>query len=279
MKARRLSRADLTRMAASTPKNFAHPLQHLMGIAMQVLDFQFGRRWIQNNILADGRGDQYLRLEIDINYIERKWLRLIDVAEMIYNFQETAGIEQPLSRLDAGVIEATVAELRAARLLKMYGNILRFHKADEIAGGENYDLNVMHTGTWMPTEVKSKRGDTDITEKSILKSCKAASSQLPKGRPSIVLCEIPESFISDDTMGILASVANDFFRTSSRVCLLVFHVAFRAQKIDGGGAWGHAIYQYENLKPIMPSPAGSWHLTGEFDVRNWWSFQTMFRLH
>src|ERR1700683_4474462 len=106
------------------------PFMRTYGVALLFLKSVFGDEWLDRYV-ENAKPTGFLRkvhTQVTNEDIQFHLQRVVDLAEMIFNFQGVGGLDNCLDQLAGGDIEPTFAELDAAKLLHMYGVRLRFHR-------------------------------------------------------------------------------------------------------------------------------------------------------
>ncbi len=111
-----------------------------MYVAMSVLRELMGERWLETYIMYGAKKKNVLSLiEADPASETAGQLRLMDLAEMMYNLQPVPGIFDCLDRMREGDIEGVLAELNLGRMLYWHGIPLRYVERTG-RQGDDYDM-------------------------------------------------------------------------------------------------------------------------------------------
>jgi hypothetical protein len=187
-------------------------------------DDDFGPSWVLGNIagydptLSDG----YFRRE---RPDESTFFRRIDLAELLFNLQDVEGIDRVLDTLRDGTIESVVAELEAAKLLRLAGLPFRFVEPVG-AKGSDFDVEIVVPGGYINCEIKCKLEATDLSDRTIVRTLAKASSQLPKDAANVIFVRLPTPWVWEaETGSAVMSAVRRFFGRSCRVAAIVFHWA------------------------------------------------------
>jgi hypothetical protein len=132
----------------------------------------------------------------DFRDIDRFFLRVMSLAEMLLNLQDVPGFPACIERLAGGDIESAFAELEVGKLLSMFGVRFRFNEPSLVAKAD-YDLIVFfQNGEQGFAETKCKAEMGRLTEQSVRNSLGQARSQLPNDGPGVIFMKIPEEWIT-----------------------------------------------------------------------------------
>lgn len=201
------------------------PLGRVYLLAIEVLIHLVGKQWIANNIFGKRPVDGFLRSKPQKKDDVLKLLdRVIELAEMLFNFQDISGIENLVKRLtEKDSIESCVAELQAAKLL--YNNKIPFSfNTPSYRKGDDYDAIAIVQGLEIACEFKCKVEATDFSGETIKESLREARKQLPKEKPCIIFVKIPEVWTTQrGTEESLLKILAEFFRRTTRVNSVIFH--------------------------------------------------------
>jgi hypothetical protein len=178
-------------------------------------------------------------------------MRMLNLAEMLFNLQSVEGFEHPLGQLANGQIESGLAEMQLGMMLYQAHHKLRYIDPN-IRPGKIHDIELdFSNGSTSCADIKCKKDSTDLSVETISNSLGEARKQLPKGCDGIVFVKVPQAWAATNGSEIFlakpiidASLA--FFRGTDRVALIVFYL-FHLTEIEGGIRNRHAIRE-------LPSP-------------------------
>lgn len=196
----------------------------LYGLSAEILIHLIGGEWVVNNVFGRKPLDKFLRANPESKEDRFKMTdRLMETAELLFNFQDISGVENLVERIKKDSIEACVAELQSAKLLYFNDTPFYFNSPSNQKG---LDYNVVATtqGFEIPCEIKCKIESTNFSENTIKATLKHARTQLPENTPSIIFIKIPETWtVEDETEEKLLGVLNEFFNGTTRVNSVIYH--------------------------------------------------------
>jgi hypothetical protein len=124
------------------------------------------------------------------------FFRVMDPAEVIYNLQPVPGFDECITRMRAGDIEGTYAELDFGRMLYLNKVPFRF-VVPQGTTGRDYDIEIEYpNGTIASADAKCKIEGTDFSSNTIENTLKKARKQLPDSMPGIVFVKVPPALDS-----------------------------------------------------------------------------------
>ncbi len=200
-------------------------ISRLYALAGEVLIHLLGIDWVFNNVFGKRPLDEFLRSKYESTEDNFKNTdRSVEIAEILFNFQDISGIENLIERIKKDKIEDYVAELQSAKLLYFNDTPFYFNTPSN-QKGLDYDAVATTLGYEIPCEFKCKTENRNFSENTIRDTLKhARSNQLPKNKPSIIFIKIPEEWtIQETTEKRLLSVLNEFFRRTTRVNSVIYH--------------------------------------------------------
>ena len=208
-------------------------------VALNVFAAFFGRAWVNRHLVPNGGADVgFIRANAtDDEGFNHYLLRVIGLAEMLFNFQRKPGLEGPLENLRGGQIEAAYAELEVAKLLSNYDIGFRFVTPEGRRGGKTHDLEFFHpNGERCSGETKCKVETTDLTDTTILSTLKSARTQLPKDGSGVIFLKVPQTWMETDGFrDRFASLAQRVLGASNRLVSIVAYSAIVHFRTDTGG--------------------------------------------
>ncbi len=200
------------------------PTARLYGLASEVLIHLLGAAWVGDNVFGNKPLDQFLRSRPESKEDRFKMTdRLVDVAEMLFNFQSISGIENLFENIKKDKIESYVGELQSAKLLH-FNNTAFYFNTPSNQKGLDFDAVVIDQGFEIPCEFKCKIENTKFSENTIKEVLKHAREQLPKDIPSIIFIKLPENWtFQEEIQNKLLTVFDEFFRRTTRVNSIVYY--------------------------------------------------------
>jgi hypothetical protein len=178
-----------------------------------------GDEWFDRHVVPNARTSGFVTVDESSQIgLDLSFYRLIDLSELLFNLQHVLGFDDCLSRMKAGDIEGTFAELDLGRMLFWHHVQFRYVRPSGIKGYD-YDVDIAYpNGLFACGDAKCKIEGTDFNAKSIRNSLDAARKQLPDGRPGIVFVKIPPRWMRErEFVRLSTSTALDFLRSIRRV--------------------------------------------------------------
>jgi hypothetical protein len=198
-----------------------------LSLAAAILKYYFGDDWWNKWVVPETAKPNFLRIdESDQNRLDLRGLRVIDLAEVIYNLQHVLGFDECIVKMKNGDIEGTYAELDLGRML--YLNQVPFRYA--VAQGVkrlDYDVEVEYpNGVVACAEAKCGIEGTTLSENTIRNKLTKAHGQLPADQPGIIFVKTPPRWM-DETgfVRMVTDVAQDFLRSKRRVVSVKFYTS------------------------------------------------------
>ena len=234
-------------------------------LSLAVVRHFLGANWADDHVQDNGRPG-YVRLNWrDHTQAEVQTFRIVDLAEILFNLQHTAGFDDCIQKMRDGDIEGTYAELDFGRMLYQSSIEFRFVKSSG-RKGDDYDIDIiMKDGTSVCADAKCKIEATDFSEKSVMNSLRHARSQFPDNRPSIVFVKVPPHWLIDrtDVKSILTNVANEFLRGTGRIVSVKYYISFIRWE-NGAVTHVQAFQEINNTNPINRfDPSRKWDMFEE----------------
>jgi hypothetical protein len=220
----RFKRDGLERLAAAIP-HVADGSGRWYGLALRILEYCFGFKWIERHILDEPKGGFLGRTLGSEEGSSIVMHRVRDLAELCVNLMPIRGVESPLEQLAGGQIESGYAELEVGKLLLMHERQFRFIWASGV-GGESFDLEVLFpNGKLVCADTKCKVETAAFSARGLFGTLNDARKRnLPKGFPGAVFAKIPQGWHeSDATMVEVGNTCREFLRQTNRiVCVEVY---------------------------------------------------------
>ena len=220
-----------------------------------VLEYFFGAQWVRDHVLIGCRYPGYLTInpimQADGTRIDKDHtLKVVELAELLYNLQGVPGLEHSLDRMFRGQIEPAIAELDFGMFLRRQGVAFGYVIPTSVKT-RDYDVHVPYDGGPVACgNIKCKIEGTNYAENSLLNSLKKAQKQLPSERPGIVFVKVPPHWVDLNTgnLGVETDVSDTlakFFQTAKRVVLVVFYTKLISH-VPQGTAIRHVVLEREN---------------------------------
>lgn len=238
-------------------------------VCHSVLEYFFGVEWLHDHVLIGCRYPGYLTMnpvtqDDGIGIDKNHTLRVLQLAELLYNLQGVLGLDHCLDRMFSGQIEPTMAELDFGMFLRRQGVAFSYVTQTGVKTSD-YDVEIPYEGGPVACgDIKCKFEGTDYAESSILNSLKKARGQLPSDRPGIIFVKVPQHWLDLSTGNFDIDVSETlakFFRTTKRIILVVFYAKLT---LDGalGTAIAHVVLERENTQSRF-AHGRSWRLFAE----------------
>jgi hypothetical protein len=159
----------------------------------------FGKQWYLDNIVQDAKHSRptgFLRLEFTPEFEgKRKYSRLLDSAEMLFNLQYVEGFDGRVDQMRSGQIEPTFAEFDFARFLFVHDIAFKFVTPSGVKG-KNYDFRIEYSdGREACADAKCRLESTEVRADTITDSLnRARGVNLPPDKPGIVFVKVPQTW-------------------------------------------------------------------------------------
>ena len=167
-----------------------------------MLRWYFGDNWLKKYIY-NTRSETFLNQIGSIDVLERKRLRRIFLAEILYNLQEVRNFALCWDELYSGKIESAYAVLYMAKLLlrqqstSVWGFVLSLLRNIRGAGGQiSYLAFLMARGRLGRSKVSKKT--TDVTIAKLKENLSDAKEQLPKRSPGFVFVKVHKAHADNE---------------------------------------------------------------------------------
>lgn len=195
----------------------------LYALATEVLINLLGKDWVANNIFGNRPLDDFLRAKAKSSEDRYKMVdRIVEVSEMLFNFQDISGIENVIEKIKKDKVEPYVAELQSAKLLYSNKTPFFFNNPSN-QKGLDYDLIITVKDLEIPCEIECKIENRNFSENTIRETLRHAKNQLPKGKSSVIFVKLPEKWsFQEDIQDKLSNVLNDFFRQTTRINSVIY---------------------------------------------------------
>jgi hypothetical protein len=231
-------------------------------LATSILKHYFGQEWLDTYPAKPG----FLQIdETDPNRKDLSALRLIDLAEVIYNLQPVPGFDDCIAKMKAGDIEGTFAELDLGRMLFLNSIPFRYVVPQGVKG-KDYDVEVLYPdGVIACADAKCALEKADLREKAIANRLEKARQQLPSDRPGIIFVKTPPKWMEQsEFLSIVMQTTKALFQRSQRIVSVKFYVSPNSIE-DGYIKQQHAYKEMSNPNARFGAPR-SWDLFRKFDL-------------
>jgi hypothetical protein len=193
-------------------------------IATLVLKHFFGLDWINKHVDPDGPRPGPLTLGGGPSEIEHAKIRVIDLAESIFNLQKIEGVEECLTRLKtANELEPTVAELHIGKMI--FANDWPF-KFIVPTPGRTYDFEIQY-GEWkICADAKCKVDVAAPDSDSITKTLHRSRTHLPKDSPGVFFVKLPQHWMEHEgwERTTIQGALEFFAQGTGRISSVVFYI-------------------------------------------------------
>ncbi len=217
---------DLETILDSQNKSLPHskPIAQLYGLSAEVLIHLLGKYWVGDNVFGNKPLDEFLRSKPSSKLDRYKMTdRLVEVAEMLFNFQQIKGIENIIEKIKNDRVEPYFAELQSAKLIHL-NDVEFYFNSPSNKKGLDYDAVILDQDKHIPCEFKCKIEDTNFSKNTISQVLKNARKQLPKQTSSIIFIKIPEQWtFQENVQELFLDSIKEFFRRTTRVFSIVYY--------------------------------------------------------
>lgn len=203
-------------------------------LALQILKYFMGNRWVERNIVEKGDGPDPFRASAENPERFKIFSRVVTLAEMLLNFQDVEGFWvwcRDLRTRDE--VEPRLAEIQGAAILYSAGFKFRFRNS---AG---HDLDIRLPNGDAAAEIKRKLEGTKLSVNTIYNVLEDAPIQLPDDRAAFVFLNIPDTWPSNPDVNMTITNAMEaFFRNaqnSTRKVTTIFIWWEEFVHLDTGG--------------------------------------------
>jgi hypothetical protein len=241
-------------------------VEESLSLAAAILRHFFGEAWWNRWVMPETAKPNFLRIdEFDQTRLDLTALRVIDLAEVLYNLQHVPGFDDCIAKMRNGDIEGTYAELDLGRML--YLNQVQFrYVVPQKVKGLDYDVEVEYPdGVIACAEAKCSIESTELSANTIRNKLDRARQQLPPDRPGIVFVKMPPRWMdASEFLKTTIGVAQDFLRGTKRVVSVKFYVS--PNSIEGGYLkQEHAYKEISNPNNNFGS-GRNWNLFRQWDL-------------
>lgn len=229
-------------------------------LSQWVLLVLFGTEWFDTHVKAESAPTNFFRSgATDDAGRTLGMLRVVQLAEMIFNMQHVEGIEKSKQLIADGDVESGFAELEVGKLLHVNSKKFRFITPRGVRG-DDYDLEIDCGGETAYAETKCKIETTEISEETVMNSLGDARKQLPKSGPGTIFVKVPQAWnTSEESFALfLKQVTTAFFRTTQRIVSVKYHSSLL---VDTGTTWSPRVVFME-----IPNPVHRFSTTTNWDV-------------
>ena len=251
-----------------------------LGVAVEILRFFMGFDWVDKSCFAvfskptphvtTLRG--FLNTNQQDPEAQFRWMeRITRLATLLYNFQNTPGIQHRIATLHLADVESALGELECARLVNRPGRQFRFVIPVGLKGADYEAEFITPAGRPVCCEIKTKASTTNLSERTIWNTCEKARRQLPEDRPGIIFIRLPEEWCKKaGGQHTVQAGIDKVLRQSSRIVAVVtvheeWHpndagrivvYAYRTHLNRKSALYGSDIEQ--SITPVLQIPRSSW---------------------
>ncbi len=249
-----------------------------------VLAYFLGDPWLHDYVLVGCKFPGFLSMKpvmqddgmgIDKDHT----LRVVQLAEVLFNLQGVPGLEHCLDRMFSGQIEPTMAELDFGMFLRRQG-VPFSYVAPSGVKRQDYDVDVPYAGGPVACgDIKCKIEGSDYSAATVLNTLRKVRQQLPADRPGIAFVKVPQDWVDARTgdLGVGETVAEtleQFFSTTKRMVLVVFYTKLTFE-LPQGTAIRHVALERENASSRYAG-GRSWRLFDEMrEAPDWVNFSQL----
>jgi hypothetical protein len=220
----RLGPTHIQHLEDSLPPHFNEQTKAL-ALAGGVLKAYLGVEWAETHVLPTRGKKGFLSVD-ESNPVKKEisFIKLIDLAETLYNLQWIGGFDECISRMRKGDVEGSLAELDFARML--FVNKVPFRFVIPIGVKKlDYDFDIICKNEIEAcADSKCKIDTTEFSENGIRNVLQKARKQLPNERPGIIFVKVPERWLNEDEFQRLSiPCANRFLGGVRRIVSIKFY--------------------------------------------------------
>jgi uncharacterized protein YerC len=193
-------------------------------IATLILKHFLGEAWVLKHVDPDATRPGPLTLAGTPVQIEYAKVRVVDLAESIFNLQKIENVYECLDRLTtANDLEPTIAELHIGKMLFANGWAFKFLTPMQ---GKTYDFEIQYEGLTVAGDAKCKVDFTIPNSTTITKTLKRKRKQLPENSAGVFFVKLPQEWMDhEDWQRISVQGALDFFaQGTGRVSSVSFYL-------------------------------------------------------
>jgi hypothetical protein len=166
-------------------------------LGVHILRLFFGPDWLDRYVLKPKPNTFFAFDEDDLRSYHIHQLRVITLAEMIFNMQRMSGLDNPLSQVKSGGIhiESGYSELEVGKLLMMFGIAFRY-VTPRGERGDNYDVELFHpNGQLIRADIKCKLERSELGTNTIRNTLADAYDQVPPDEPGMLIVKVPQDWM------------------------------------------------------------------------------------
>jgi hypothetical protein len=248
--------------------------------ALLVIGIFVGVDWLNLHILNENVPSSFFRKDpSDPITLDIHMRRVVELGEMIFNFQNVPGFEACIQQLRDSQIEPTVAEMEVAKLLRFAAARFRFVTPAKKLGSD-YDLEVLlpHDEV-IAADTKCKIQSTTLSKTSLRNSLDRARKQLPPDRPGLIFVKVPPNWIlSPGARRSLGHSVRAFFRSTKRVVSIKVYCAFMGATEEALLTIYRAEEYFNHASPFSTPANREKLLAGHrisFGIGHWLHFDTL----
>ena len=160
-------------------------VEESLSLAAAILRHFFSEAWWNRWVMPETAKPNFLRIdEFDQTRLDLTALRVIDLAEVLYNLQHVPGFDDCIAKMRNGDIEGTYAELDLGRMLYLNQVYFRYVVPQKVKGLD-YDVEVEYPdGVIACAEAKCSIESTELSANTIRNKvgpCAPAIAARPAG--------------------------------------------------------------------------------------------------
>jgi hypothetical protein len=217
---REIGAADLLATWLKLPEIWRNDTQ----IATLILKHFLSEEWVFKHLDPDATCPGPLTLAGSPTDIEHAKIRIVDLAESIFNLQKIEGIQEPIGRLRTAIeLEPTIAELHIGKMIS--ANDWPFKFVVPIPG-QSYDYEIQYGGFTVCADTKCKIASLVPDSDSIKNTLHRSRGQLPKDGPGVFFVKLPQEWMNHQGwQRATVQGARDFFAEGTgRISSVVFYL-------------------------------------------------------
>jgi hypothetical protein len=266
---------ELRRLISELRQSHPHEDKFVLAqmVAQLILVGVLGQEWFNVHVAADKAPSDFFRNGgTDDQRVTVGAMRVIHLAEMIFNMQRLSGLENSIKQVRNGQVESGFAELEVGKLLHVHGRTFHFVTPSG-ERGKDYDLEIDFDGVRACADTKCKIEATALSDKTLLGTLGVGRDQLPADRPGLLFVKVPQAWnhATDETAlgNFLKQTTLKFFRGTGRVVSVKYHVSVI---LEDGAVASPMIYLAEFTNPQHRfDQTSGWDIFKGYErLPDWW---------
>ena len=254
--------------------------EKLVAVAKLTIEHFLSAAWVEKHVQSERPKFMSSRLKFSdakpFSNIERE-IFIIELADLLINFQMIYGFESILREFEAGKVEGTFGVLETAKCLQFCGHTILFRPTVN-KKREDYDLDVItKDGKPVCVEAKCIFKDPSTPENTIRNRLRKSLSQLPEGKNCATVIHVPEKWLNDGFFKErFSNVVNEFLRKTTRVTRVI--AIFVLYDISNTGNKFEQSFFAKDIPNLRVSEENHAELLGDMSIGSafWFSLRAVF---